>query len=92
MGKKAKEETGSERRRDPRHERTVPLLVGGDTAEGLRAESINVSTRGLYCKVPRYIQPFSTHNSYMCGQLSLFAVMNRLIRSLFFSMVRSWSG
>jgi len=59
MGKKAKEQPGSDRRRDPRHERSVPLRMGDDTAEGLRAESINVSTRGLYCKVPRYIQPFS---------------------------------
>jgi hypothetical protein len=59
MGKKAKEPPQSERRRDRRHARSLPLRVGHDSAEGLRAESINVSTRGLYCKVPRYIQPFS---------------------------------
>ncbi len=59
MGQKGKESPGTERRRDQRHDRSVPMRVGPDSAEGLRAESINVSTRGLYCKVPRYIQPFS---------------------------------
>ena len=59
MSRKAKEPSGAERRRDPRHPRTLPVRVGQDSAEGLRAESINVSTRGLYCKVSRYVQPFS---------------------------------
>ncbi len=48
----------NERRRDPRYEASFPLRVGGD-GEGVRAESINISTRGLYCKVPRHVKPFS---------------------------------
>jgi hypothetical protein len=59
MGPKDKEPSGSDRRRDARHDRSLPLRVAHDSAEGLRAESINVSTRGLYCKVQRYVQPFS---------------------------------
>ncbi len=49
---------GRERRRDPRYPRSVPLRMGHD-GMGVRAESINISTRGLYCKVPRYVAPFS---------------------------------
>jgi hypothetical protein len=48
-----------ERRRDPRYEKTFAVEVGAGTAGGLKAESINISSRGLYCKVPRYLQPFS---------------------------------
>jgi hypothetical protein len=51
-----------DRRRDPRFDRSVSVRVGGDSAEGLRAESINISSRGLYCKVPRYVHPFSKLN------------------------------
>lgn len=57
-----KREGGSkepERRREPRYDRKLPLRVGHDSAEGLRAESINISTRGLYCKSPRYVAPFA---------------------------------
>jgi hypothetical protein len=50
---------GAERRRDQRYEKSFSLEVAGDSTEGLKAESINISTRGLYCKVPRYLQPFS---------------------------------
>lgn len=53
------ETAGRERRRDERHPRSVPLRVGHDSVDGVRAESINISTRGLYCKVLRYVQPFS---------------------------------
>jgi len=59
MATQGKEGNGSERRREPRFARTVPVRVGHDSAEGLRAESINVSTRGLYCKAPRYVPPFA---------------------------------
>ncbi|GAB4266297.1 MAG: hypothetical protein Kow0092_19140 [Deferrisomatales bacterium] len=59
MGQQGKPPRGAERRRDPRYNRALPLRVGDRGAEGLRAESINVSTRGLYCKVPRYVPPFS---------------------------------
>jgi hypothetical protein len=48
-----------DRRRDPRYDRSFLLHVGSDSQEGLRAESINISTRGLYCKVPRYVHPYS---------------------------------
>lgn len=54
----SKENQGPDRRRDPRYRRSVPVRMGHD-GEGVRAESINISTRGLYCKVPRYVQPFS---------------------------------
>ena len=53
------EAAGKNRRRDERYDRNVPLRVGHDTVDGVRAESINISTRGLYCKVSRYVQPFS---------------------------------
>ena len=54
--RKRKEE---DRRRDPRYDRSFLLRVGHDSEDGLKAESINISTRGLYCKVPRYVHPFS---------------------------------
>jgi hypothetical protein len=53
-----KSQGGDERRRDPRHDRSFVFHVGQDS-EGLRAESINISTRGLYCRVSRYVKPFS---------------------------------
>lgn len=53
-----KEQGDNERRRDARYERNFSLRVG-DNSDGLKAESINISSRGLYCKVPRYVQPFS---------------------------------
>ncbi|GAB4256958.1 PilZ domain-containing protein [Deferrisoma sp.] len=49
---------GRERRRDPRVEATFPLRVSED-GEGVKAESINISTRGLYCRVPRHVNLFS---------------------------------
>jgi len=51
-----------DRRRDARFDRTVPVRVIGDGADGLRAESINISSRGLYCKVSRFVEPFSKLN------------------------------
>jgi len=54
-----REQKGKERRRDPRFDRNFSLQVGADSLEGLKAESINISTRGLYCKVSRYVHPFS---------------------------------
>lgn len=51
-----------DRRRDPRFDRSFLVRVGDNGAEGLRAESINISSRGLYCKVPRYVHPFSKLN------------------------------
>jgi len=59
MGTQGREGKGSERRREPRFNRTVPVRVAHDSSDGLRAESINVSTRGLYCKAPRYVPPFA---------------------------------
>jgi len=59
MGTQGKEGKGSERRREPRFDRSVPVRVAHDSADGLRAESIYVSTRGLYCKSPRYVPPFA---------------------------------
>ncbi len=60
MGRDDRQGTGgSERRRDPRYARTLPLRVGHDANDGLQAESINISARGIYCKVPRYVPPFS---------------------------------
>jgi CofH subfamily radical SAM domain protein len=59
MKTQGKEGKGSERRREPRFDRRVPVRVAHDSADGLRAESINVSTRGLYCKAPRYVPPFA---------------------------------
>lgn len=59
MERRDKEPKGSERRREPRYDRNLPLRVGHDSADGLRAESINISTRGLYCKSPRYVPPFA---------------------------------
>ncbi len=53
-----KDQGDSDRRREERYERRFSLRVG-DHADGLKAESINISSRGLYCKVPRYVQPFS---------------------------------
>lgn len=47
-----------DRRRDTRFDRSFSLHVGGH-ADGIRAESINISSRGLYCKVPRFVHPFS---------------------------------
>ena len=47
-----------DRRRDTRFDRSFAVRVGGQV-EGIRAESINISSRGLYCKVPRYVHPFS---------------------------------
>jgi hypothetical protein len=59
MASKAKSPEGAERRKKRRFERSVPVRVGEQKEEGLRAESINISSRGLYCKVRRYVQPFS---------------------------------
>jgi hypothetical protein len=53
------ETAAKNRRRDERFNRSVPVRVGHDSVDGVRAESINISTRGLYCKVSRYVQPFS---------------------------------
>jgi hypothetical protein len=57
MGNQSRD--AADRRRDPRYEKSFSLEVASDSAEGLKAQSINISTRGLYCKVPRYLQPFS---------------------------------
>lgn len=59
MGRQEGDATASERRREPRYDRNLPLRVGHDSTDGLRAESINISTRGLYCKSPRYVAPFA---------------------------------
>lgn len=59
MASKGKEPGGADRRGAERHERVLPVRMGHDGGEGLRAESINISSRGLYCKVSRYVQPFS---------------------------------
>ncbi|MHB8763769.1 MAG: PilZ domain-containing protein [Deferrisomatales bacterium] len=58
MAERHKEPTGAERRRDARYPRNVAVRVGHD-ADGVRAQSINISGRGLYCTVPRYVHPFS---------------------------------
>ena len=57
--KGSKKSGGDDRRRDHRYDRNVPLRVGEGGPDGLRAESINISTRGIYCKVPQYVHPFS---------------------------------
>ena len=62
---------GKERRREERFRRSVPLRVGHDSVDGVRAESINISTRGLYCKVTRYVQPFS--KTRVCLELPFVA-------------------
>ncbi|MDF1553152.1 MAG: PilZ domain-containing protein [Deferrisomatales bacterium] len=62
---------GKERRREERFRRSVPLRVGHDSVDGVRAESINISTRGLYCKVTRYVQPFS--KTKVCLELPFVA-------------------
>jgi hypothetical protein len=54
----AEQQGGRDRRRDARFDRSFSLRVG-ENSEGIRAESINISSRGLYCKVPRYVHPFS---------------------------------
>ncbi|MBE0616543.1 MAG: PilZ domain-containing protein [Proteobacteria bacterium] len=59
MERREKGSKGSERRQEPRYDRNLPLRVGHDSTDGLRAESINISTRGLYCKSPRYVPPFA---------------------------------
>lgn len=59
MGRQVGDATEAERRREPRYDRNLPLRVGHDSCDGLRAESINISTRGLYCKSPRYVAPFA---------------------------------
>lgn len=51
-----------DRRRDARYDRSFSVRVGGNSSDGLRAESINISSRGLYCKVPRFVHPFSKLN------------------------------
>ncbi len=58
MGGREKSGGDDERRRDPRYARSLPIVVH-DRADGVRAESINVSSRGLYCRVERYVEPFS---------------------------------
>ncbi|MBI5015576.1 MAG: PilZ domain-containing protein [Deltaproteobacteria bacterium] len=60
MGDRA--QSDKDRRRDHRFDRRFSVQVAGDSTEGLRAESINISSRGLYCKVPRYVHPFSKLN------------------------------
>ena len=62
---------GKERRKEERFRRSVPLRVGHDSVDGVRAESINISTRGLYCKVTRYVQPFS--KTKVCLELPFVA-------------------
>lgn len=59
MAEKATLAAKSERRRNQRAFKNVPIMVGHDSEEGLKAESINISTRGLYCKVAQYVPPFS---------------------------------
>ncbi len=58
MDQNRTERAQRERRRDPRYDRSVPLRMGHE-GQGLRAESINISTRGLYCKVGRFVPAFS---------------------------------
>ena len=65
------ETAGKERRKEERFRRSVPLRVGHDSVDGVRAESINISTRGLYCKVTRYVQPFS--KTRVCLELPFVA-------------------
>lgn len=62
MGMRQQAQTEAERRRDPRYDRSLSVHVGGNSADGLRAESINISSRGLYCKVSRFVHPFSKLN------------------------------
>lgn len=59
MVKSGKEGGGAERRKEPRFDRSLPVRVGEDGPDGMRAESINISTRGLYCKTQRYVAPFA---------------------------------
>ncbi|MDW7710510.1 MAG: PilZ domain-containing protein [Deferrisomatales bacterium] len=59
MDKQGGDSKDHERRREPRYERTVPLRVVHDGADGVKAESINISTRGLYCRSPRYVPAFA---------------------------------
>lgn len=49
----------TERRRDERHPRTLRFQVNSGQRDALEAESVNLSTRGLYCLVERYVAPFS---------------------------------
>ena len=65
------EVAGKDRRRDERFDRSVAVRVGHDSVDGVRAESINISTRGLYCKVTRYVQPFS--KTRVCLELPFVA-------------------
>lgn len=62
MGTSERAVKESDRRRDPRYDRNLSVRVHGGAADGLRAESINISSRGLYCKVARFVHPFSKLN------------------------------
>lgn len=59
MANKGDAKAATERRRNQRSHKSVSVMVGHDSVEGFKVESINISTRGLYCKVSRYVPPFS---------------------------------
>ena len=59
MVKSGKEAGGAGRRKEPRYDRSLPVRVADDSPDGLKAESINISTRGLYCRTKRYVAPFA---------------------------------
>ena len=51
-----------ERRRDPRFDKALSFQIQNGGAERLAAESINISSRGLYCKVAQSIEAMSKLN------------------------------
>ena len=51
-----------ERRRDPRFEKTLSFQIQNGGAGRLAAESINISSRGLYCRAPEPVPVMSKLN------------------------------
>ena len=47
------------RRREVRYDINLPLRVYADSENHFSAEIINLSSQGLYCRVPQQIQPYS---------------------------------
>lgn len=48
-----------EQRLDERFEKSLPLRVQFEDANGFSGEMVNLSSRGLSCRVPCYVPPFS---------------------------------
>lgn len=47
------------RQTPPGLNRSLPLWICGDNMDSFRTELINISPSGLYCRVPKYIHPYS---------------------------------